>query len=1056
MNIETANNTVYNAGMIGCNLNGRSCSLKKILEELKDIKIYIPIYQRNYKWNSSMALKLVQNLIEKFESNDKNQKSLGLVTFYISKGKNECQLIDGQQRMITLFLILKELGSIEYNLFFERDTVLERNVRNEFLNEITSRDELLDADSCFTDLRRFQYNYNGIHKEIENRIKDIKTKDDFKNYILNNTMMLVHITGDEPVSEFLNLNSYKTQFSVCDDVRSKLIIYGTFNPDKLKNDKNLKLALGTNNFKIGVSCLFEELTKLMYCDKVYNIVKEGYPLDPDYANLNRINIMFYNLCDDLFRSEEEKIYSLDEKKTIYKLAYYKEMLRQLKEQSDNDETLAEKSFKNLNKKRKVRFFDLLDSYMDKYSPDGSNVNFLIEILQFEHSIDKIIFKEGMHESRGNEGAFVNSYFNIIENNNQDSSLDFKNTHNEKYFIMSEQKFEDIVHTSGKYLLKEFIFSKDKEKPHKFIFPFWGDFEEQVIEENNKKNYNNKEYTMAITLRELVKGEKIKSIIIPIIQRDYCMANHFKNQKNNLLVYLKDCYLKSEDSDSKSEITLSAITIYIDQTNKKLYLYDGQQRTLTLTMLLRLLSESFEQSDIGVEFEFEGRKLFQNSFNSFIKGNKNENVSYADKAIELLKKEYDTVFKNIDKAKFKTYLLESVRFDIVQLEDDLSSSEQYFIDINGGVALVPYEIFKCKLFDKLKHIYDENEDYKKWLNVVDNILLDKLYLAYGNSLDNEETVEELALMRFIEFCFYFYCINKKGIDTLEKIPRLFGDKSGLGDVDELLQIDENISRNVYNVLIKRLGETSFQLDDIPEVLIKRARLLYQKDYLEKDCYKIPFYNEEFDEFTLERYLQNFFRKNYIKDERYNLDRQSDIVFGNLICISKKQASEIAKKWNKYKYKGAFAYLRADYVAAYDYAPPRVPRYYTKSLNNNSRNMLEKIIYVGYDEHKMLDVLKKMLSKNDDKNEPAKLYDIYYYYHIAEFSKMGVKAIPFYDKGLEEMCRIGIMNDKGHYSGVIKDNYRFFKIGNWFNENKCSFYSIQEVTNEVKYPDSVEFV
>ena len=135
----------------------------------------------------------------------------------------------------------------------------------------------------------------------------------------------------------------------------------------------------------------------------------------------------------------------------------------------------------------------------------------------------------------------NSYFNIIENNNQDSSLDFKNTHNEKYFIMSEQKFEDIVHTSGKYLLKEFIFSKDKEKPHKFIFPFWGDFEEQVIEENNHKNYNNKENTFTMTLQELVKGEKIKSIIIPIIQRDYCMANHFKNQKNNLLVYLKDCF-----------------------------------------------------------------------------------------------------------------------------------------------------------------------------------------------------------------------------------------------------------------------------------------------------------------------------------------------------------------------------------------------------------------------------------------------------------------------------------------------------------------------------------
>ena len=86
---------------------------------LKDITVFdlyngetatyeIPIYQRNYAWEKEEISALVQDVFNAFSAQKKNYYIGTLVSFY--KGDQVYEIIDGQQRLTTIFLILNALG----------------------------------------------------------------------------------------------------------------------------------------------------------------------------------------------------------------------------------------------------------------------------------------------------------------------------------------------------------------------------------------------------------------------------------------------------------------------------------------------------------------------------------------------------------------------------------------------------------------------------------------------------------------------------------------------------------------------------------------------------------------------------------------------------------------------------------------------------------------------------------------------------------------------------------------------------------------------------------
>ena len=86
-------------------------TIKNILENYKSF--YIPSYQRGYKWDSRQVKDLLQDIMEFAQSkkNDNEFYCLQPLVVFPEKIENKVRyrVIDGQQRLTTIYIILKFL-----------------------------------------------------------------------------------------------------------------------------------------------------------------------------------------------------------------------------------------------------------------------------------------------------------------------------------------------------------------------------------------------------------------------------------------------------------------------------------------------------------------------------------------------------------------------------------------------------------------------------------------------------------------------------------------------------------------------------------------------------------------------------------------------------------------------------------------------------------------------------------------------------------------------------------------------------------------------------------
>lgn len=86
-----------------------------IFEIFKDNWFNIPDYQRQYSWNEELVETLLDNIIESMEEVDK-EYFLGSFVYTYKDNKEEWGLLDGQQRITTIFLILACIRDLYYDI----------------------------------------------------------------------------------------------------------------------------------------------------------------------------------------------------------------------------------------------------------------------------------------------------------------------------------------------------------------------------------------------------------------------------------------------------------------------------------------------------------------------------------------------------------------------------------------------------------------------------------------------------------------------------------------------------------------------------------------------------------------------------------------------------------------------------------------------------------------------------------------------------------------------------------------------------------------------------
>ena len=168
--------------------------------KLLGMKFFIPGYQRGYRWTEQQVNDLL-NDINEFEP--KNGSWYCLQPLVVMKKDEKWEVIDGQQRLTTIYLILAYLGET-YKYTIEYET---RKSSKSFLENISEKAE---------DKAKENIDFFYMHKAYEtinNFFEEKKNQEDFKDKLLNNVKFIRYDVGnlDEEKKHnlFGNLNSGK-------------------------------------------------------------------------------------------------------------------------------------------------------------------------------------------------------------------------------------------------------------------------------------------------------------------------------------------------------------------------------------------------------------------------------------------------------------------------------------------------------------------------------------------------------------------------------------------------------------------------------------------------------------------------------------------------------------------------------------------------------------------------------------------------------------------------------------------------------------------------------
>lgn len=201
-------------------------SMKNIWE-LHDYSFTIPYQQRGYKWTEYNIINLLQDLTDYISSGKGFYCLQPIAIVPIDKSSNHYSIIDGQQRLTTIYLLYKFLFSSQVNLTketelyhyeYERDVSDER--KNLLLNKIDNIDDkTIDA-----------FYITRAYKTLEDWFKNNKNKiDEFKKLIKNElpekSLQIIWYIVEKEKSHaaFRNINSGKIQLTNMDLIKALLL-----------------------------------------------------------------------------------------------------------------------------------------------------------------------------------------------------------------------------------------------------------------------------------------------------------------------------------------------------------------------------------------------------------------------------------------------------------------------------------------------------------------------------------------------------------------------------------------------------------------------------------------------------------------------------------------------------------------------------------------------------------------------------------------------------------------------------------------------------------------
>ena len=200
----------------------KMCSIGKLL----NYNFVIPSYQRGYRWRGENGE--VQALLEdikEFIVNKKGDEKYCLNPIAIKKVLDtEYNLVDGQQRLTTIYLILKYFNDIELNNGDTKRFTLKYETKlNENFLENIKEDTPENVYKSNIDYYHIYNAYVYIKEWIEKNEID---KKDFKDNLLDNVNIIWYNVGEDDENEvFQRLNAGKISLTNSELIKAIFLRY---------------------------------------------------------------------------------------------------------------------------------------------------------------------------------------------------------------------------------------------------------------------------------------------------------------------------------------------------------------------------------------------------------------------------------------------------------------------------------------------------------------------------------------------------------------------------------------------------------------------------------------------------------------------------------------------------------------------------------------------------------------------------------------------------------------------------------------------------------------
>ncbi len=248
-------------------------SVRDIID--KKINFNVPAYQRGYRWNKLNVTDLLDDLLE-FIQDGSSRKFYCLQPLVVKKiGENRYNVIDGQQRLTTIFIILKYLE----NLLKEKNGIDEiytlcyetRKDSKDFLQNIASKTQ--DESNQNMDYFCMHQAYGAIKSWFENKnaseLLEIFTNSKDDKYHIEFIWYEVEDNEDE-VKIFARLNSRKIPLTNAELIKALFLNVRNFPKGCSENEIITK--------QIEISKEWDEIEYTLQDDEFFKfLTKNDYP-----------------------------------------------------------------------------------------------------------------------------------------------------------------------------------------------------------------------------------------------------------------------------------------------------------------------------------------------------------------------------------------------------------------------------------------------------------------------------------------------------------------------------------------------------------------------------------------------------------------------------------------------------------------------------------------------------------------------------------------------------------------------------------------------------------